>query len=285
MLRTFFLVTLCCITSLSFSAKLPPNKPVNGGIAIVPVLMSSKPIVYYRDKPVSVIKSSSKNLWLIVVGIDADAKKPIQYLNVISPQKGKIPFHINQKAYRVQHIKLSNNKKVTLSEEAEQRVTQEKEEINQIIQSHSEDNPFTQKFIAPVRGRLSSRYGLKRIYNGHPRNRHLALDIAAPSGTAVHATANGHVIATGDFFYTGNTVFIEHGQGLISLYAHLNKMTVKPGEPVKRGDIIGRVGSTGRATGPHLHWGMMLNQIYIDPLLFVSTKQIKPKARVKKHVQ
>jgi murein DD-endopeptidase MepM/ murein hydrolase activator NlpD len=110
---------------------------------------------------------------------------------------------------------------------------------------------------------------MRRIFNGEPRSPHAGLDIRAPQGQPVRAPAAGTVVLTGDFFYSGNAVFIAHGEGVVSLLCHLSKVTVKQGQAVKAGDLVGEVGSTGRASGPHLHWSLSLNNAWVDPRIFL----------------
>jgi murein DD-endopeptidase MepM/ murein hydrolase activator NlpD len=125
-------------------------------------------------------------------------------------------------------------------------------------------------FSVPVHGRLSSRFGLRRFFNGQPRNPHSGVDLAAPAGTPVKAPASARVIDTGEYYYNGKTVFLDHGQGLLSAYFHLSQTKVRPGQQLRRGEVIGTVGATGRATGPHLHWSVYLNGAQVDPALFVA---------------
>jgi len=149
------------------------------------------------------------------------------------------------------------------------RITQERPRIRNALKHWQEADDVPYKFIAPVKGKKSSSFGLKRFFNKQARRPHSGMDIAAPQGTEIVAPAPGTVIESGNFFFNGNSVFIDHGQGLVTMYSHMDKITVKPGDKVKTGQTIGKVGMTGRVTGPHLHWGVSLNNARVDPQLFL----------------
>lgn len=178
-------------------------------------------------------------------------------------------IYIIEKDFGESRITIQDSSKVTLSDKDAQRAYKESQLIKKAISISSTQFKSNFKFLKPVDGLISSRYGKKRYINGLPRSPHLALDIAAPTGTKIISPEFGKIILIGDFFYSGNYVVIDHGYGLITSYSHLSKVTVKEGQLIDKGQKIGEVGSTGRVTGPHLHWTVYLNQIRINPEILI----------------
>jgi len=176
-----------------------------------------------------------------------------------------VPIKINKKDFGESRITILDVSKVNLSEENSQRAYKESQLIKESLNSYSTDIKPSLKFISPVDGIISSRYGKQRYINDKPRSPHLALDIAAAEGTKIIAPAPGKVMLVGDFFYSGNYLILDHGFGLLSSYSHMSKIHVQAGDYVKQRDIIGEVGSTGRVTGPHLHWSVYLEKQRINP--------------------
>jgi Membrane proteins related to metalloendopeptidases len=249
---------------------LPRENPVPGGIVHIPIapLSDPAPIVQYAGNRVTVVPQDSQ--WLAIIGIPLDAEGDTQNVNVQGQEP--IAFPIQPKQYKTQRITIKDKNKVEPDDESTQRILRE-QMLQQQLKTRFSVGEAQLDFIKPVPGRDTGRFGLKRFINNQPRNPHSGMDIAAATGTPVKATTAGKVIHTDDFFFSGNTVYLDHGAGVISMYAHLSEIQVETGDIVQQGDIIGKVGSTGRATGPHLHWSVYLNGEAVDPALFLSNKK------------
>ncbi len=260
-----------------FALSLPENHAVNGGVTIVPIDIQQQPEAYFNGKRVTVVAGPKQNQWLMVIGIPLDNDKEIQEINLTKPMKTKVPFHISKKQYTTQYLTIQNKRKVDPYAKDRARIEEERTRLYKLFSRYSDRNPFSQSFTAPSYGRISSMFGLSRVFNSKPRNPHSGLDIASPSGTPVKAVDDGVVVETKNYFFTGNTIVIDHGRGVFSLYAHLSKIDVKKGDKIKQGKVIGNVGQTGRVTGPHLHWSMIMNGTLVDPLLFVPAHVITAK--------
>lgn len=155
---------------------------------------------------------------------------------------------------------------VELDATALARVKEEAEKFEQAWAAFTSERLWRGKFAAPVNGPITGPFGIRRIINGQERSRHTGVDLQAPEGTPVHAPARGQVVLVEDFFFSGKSVVMDHGLGLFSMYFHLSSVEVKLGQEIEKGQALGRVGKTGRATGPNLHWGVRLNGARIDPL-------------------
>lgn len=251
---------------------LPKNNAVPGGIAVVPLGVNSAtpPKVTYKNNRVMVAPDTSgDNQWLAVVGIPLGAKPGKHELSVESnPSQQKVSFIIKKKKYKTQHLTIKNKRKVNPNKKDLQRIGKEKKVIVASLATWRDTSEVNTRFVLPVKGRLSSPFGLRRFFNKQPRKPHSGIDIAAPEGTPIVSPANGVVVNTGEYFFNGNSVFIDHGQGLVTMYCHMSKIDVKPGQQVSQGEKIGAIGKTGRVTGPHLHWAVSLNDSRVDPGLF-----------------
>ncbi|VAX14125.1 Peptidase, M23/M37 family [hydrothermal vent metagenome] len=252
----------------------PLPDPVPGGIAIIELGQYSPapPSVYYKKNRVLVRRNGKQ--WQAVVGISLFSKAGIHKLRIISADKKTFQrkFSVHAKKYKEQHLNIKNKHMVNPTAKDMQRIRSEKKIITAALSHWTQQAKVETRFIVPIHGRLSSPFGLRRFFNQQARKPHSGLDIAAPKGTLIKAAADGTVITTGNFFFDGNTVFIDHGQGLITMYCHMSKISVKAGMKVRQGEEIGKVGMTGRATGPHLHWGVSLNNVRVEPALFLGAQ-------------
>jgi murein DD-endopeptidase MepM/ murein hydrolase activator NlpD len=173
-------------------------------------------------------------------------------------------FEVIAKKFPVQHLTVDESKDA-LDQQTLERHNRERAQIENMFAQSRHRRLWTKNFIQPLQGRLSTPFGVKRFINEQPRNPHSGIDIAAPAGTPVKATAAGVVCLTAEHFFAGQSVYIDHGCDTFSMYFHLDTIAVQDGQSVAGGDIIGRVGATGRATGPHLHWGIRMYGTPIDP--------------------
>jgi len=269
MLRLFVLFTLVIFGGFSHAVPLDTT-PVPGGIAVVTLPVDAVPTTArYGEKKILVTKNNGRRIAIIGLPLTT---KPGRYFLTVTDQQGKIKnlgFQVEDKHYEEQHITIKDKRKVNPEKRDMERITRESKRINAALRHWSPEADVVIEFRKPVNGPTSSPYGLRRFFNEQPRKPHSGLDIAAPEGTPIRAPAPGTVLDTGDFFFNGNTVLLDHGQGLVTMYCHMSKIGVKPGQAVNTGDPLGEVGMTGRVTGPHLHWGVSLNDARIDPLLFL----------------
>ena len=179
-------------------------------------------------------------------------------------------FEIIDKRYTEQRITLKNQEMVTPNPQQLERIRAEGKRQRAIYAQVSKAIDLSAGFTMPLQGRTTSLFGHRRFFNDQPRSPHSGLDIAAPTGTPITAPAPGTVALVDDLYYNGKTVFLDHGQGLITMYCHLSEQSVTTGQVVEQNQQIGLVGATGRVTGPHLHWSVSLNGYRIDPLTFRS---------------
>ena len=249
----------------------PHNQPLQqripGGVALIDIgPHQQRPSTTFRGKAVMLLPpDEQQDNWTAVVGLPLSAK-PGQHSIKINDLMHT--FDVRGHAYKEQRLTVKR-KHVNLSKEALTRVRSEKKKMLRAFR-HFEPNAEWQPMAWPLKGPLSSPFGLQRYFNGQKRNPHSGLDIAAPTGTPIVAPSDGKVTLTGDFYFNGNTVFLDHGQGLVSMFCHLDSIEVKDGDILTAGDRLGTVGATGRVTGPHLHWTVSLNDARINPLLMLS---------------
>ncbi len=269
-IKIYLTIIFICLNTGIVYAALPETSNVPGGVVNVTLgkTNTEKPKAFFNHHRVVVVPEHKK--WIAVVGIPIKTKPGISYLNVKEAKyEKKIPIKVAPKLYRKDYITIKIKRLVTPSRNYLIRILREQKIINKALLSWTNKNNINMHFIWPVKGRISTPFGLRRYFNNQPRSPHSGIDIAVPKNTPIKAPAAGLVVLTGRYFFMGNAVLINHGQGLITVYCHLNKIAVKLHQQIKRGQIIGYVGQTGRATGPHLHWGVRLNDTAVNPELFI----------------
>jgi murein DD-endopeptidase MepM/ murein hydrolase activator NlpD len=255
---------------------LPRASPVPGGVAELSLPgeagPTAPPLVSYDGKRVMVRRIGGH--WFAIVGIPLSAQPGQATVSVQSAADApaqSLNFVLAPKQYQEQRLTVAPSK-VDLSPEDGARAERETEHVHAVLATFDERVPESLRLLPPINGVRTSSFGRRRVFNNEPRAPHSGMDIAAATGTPIHAAADGTVIDTGDYFFSGNTVMIDHGQGLITFYCHLSTIGVQRGEAVQRGELIGKVGATGRVTGPHLHFGVALNGQFVDPALFLPAR-------------
>jgi murein DD-endopeptidase MepM/ murein hydrolase activator NlpD len=261
--------------STATSSALPRESRVPGGIALLTVAKdatsTSAPIVSFDGARVWVARRDET--WVAVVGLPLSIAPGEHHVSIV--QDGATTtqkFTVKPKRYPVQKLTL-NKAMVDPPAEVMARIERESAHIKTLRTTWRATDATNAAFAPPAKGPLSSRFGVARVLNGKPRSPHAALDIAVGTGTSVTAPADGIVIDTGDYYYCGNGLFIDHGNGLVTMSCHLSEFVAKAGDVVKQGQTVARSGSTGRSTAPHLHWGVMLNGVSVEPELFLAGKQ------------
>jgi murein DD-endopeptidase MepM/ murein hydrolase activator NlpD len=248
---------------------LPQASAVPGGVVLLNLQAAgdTAPKVRYEGNPVMVLRQPAG--WVAVLGIGLDTSVGEHAAQLVLPTgAAERTFTVGSKQYSEQHLNVAPGQ-VDLSAEDLARFEREKVRLHAALATFSMKAPDSLQLAAPIEGVRSSSFGSRRFFNNEGRAPHSGMDIAAPVGLPVHAAAAGRVIDTGNYFFNGNTVLIDHGLGLITMYCHLSAIDVAVGTDVARGQVIGKVGATGRVTGSHLHFGVALNRAFVDPALFL----------------
>lgn len=259
---------------------LPEHAPRPGGIAVLGLDLPSSsleaPLVTFGERRALVLKAGET--WLAVVGIPLDQQAGTASVRVAGADGGtgvEMPFEVLLHDYPEQRLNVARSY-VEPSPEQLERILREREIIDAALGNWREAALADVALQPPAPGRRSPSFGFRRFFNDEPRAPHKGMDIAAPAGTPVLAAAAGKVTAAGDFYFNGNTVIVDHGQGLVTMYCHLQAIGVTEGAIVGAGERIGTVGATGRVTGPHLHFGTYLNGTAVDPALLLAPVAAAP---------
>ena len=277
------LLTGFAIGHAAAAVDLPEERRVPGGIAIIELGSSDAPPgeVFFNEHRAPVLRAERG--WVAVIGIPLDTKpgphsaqllpiedasQPLAATGAAS--KRPLEFTVADRKYDEQRLQVKNKHHVNPDKQELARIERERLRIDAALGTYTAGRVPEFRLRRPVAGEHSSSFGLRRYFNGEARNPHSGMDIAAAAGTPIRAPAGGRVLDTGDFFFNGNTVFLDHGEGVVSMYCHLGRIDVKPGQEIATGGVLGLVGATGRVTGPHLHFGVAINRAMVDPALLLA---------------
>jgi murein DD-endopeptidase MepM/ murein hydrolase activator NlpD len=258
-------------TATRAAPMLPTAEAVPGGVAIVELgAAAARPTATFGGKPVMVL--AQDGAWMAVVGIGLATDPKQRQTLAVQEAEGRardVAFTLQGKSYAEQRLSVAP-KHVELSPKDLARHERERVHLGEVLRQFSATRePVTLRLQVPTSGPRSSSFGLRRVFNSQSRNPHSGMDIAASTGTLVLAAAAGEVLDTGDYFFNGNTVIVDHGQGFLTLYCHLSAIDTTRGAVLEAGVPLGKVGATGRVTGAHLHFSVYLNAQAVDPALFL----------------
>jgi hypothetical protein len=270
MMRASALLALCVAALPLAAATLPPTMS-QGGLVIANVPAGASATV--NGKLVRVGADGS-----LAFGAGRDEKGPLMVvLTLPDGRRETTRITVTPRAWPMERVNGVPPKTVNPPPDIAARIQREQAEVAVARKRDDDREGYTHGFIWPVSGRISGRFGSQRIFNGTPKSPHPGMDIAVPQGTPVKAPADGIVtFAKSDLYLTGGTVLIDHGHGLSSNFLHLSRLDVKVGQQVQQGEVIGAAGMTGRATGPHVHWGFNWFEVRLDPMLLPGIEGTSP---------
>lgn len=252
-------------------AELPQQESVPGGIAIITLgeTAGKAPHVEFQGDRVLVVRELDS--WHAIVGLPLSIEPGQHTLIVTAPDgtKQSSHFEVGKKSYAEQRLIIADKRQVDPEPDDLKRIQHESEIQKRAFKIWRDEAPDNLIFDMPAQGPFSSAFGLRRFFNDQPRQPHAGLDIAAEEGAPLIAPAAGMVLETGNYFFNGNTILLDHGQGMVSMFNHLSRIDVEKGVKVSRGQMLGLIGKTGRVTGAHLHWTLSLNNARVNPALFL----------------
>lgn len=266
------IVWLLCILlpAGALASGLPRNDPVPGGVAVLQLPDSTqRPEVHRGRQRIMVVQNAGH--WYALAGIPLDTAPGEQTLMVNEQDTTplQLKFQVGEHQYPVQRLTIKNPELVNPTPAQLARIKRDKTHLDRVLDTWTPRGVPGLAFVWPAAGPQTSGFGLKRILNGEPRSPHSGIDIGAVAGTPVRAPESGVVADVGDYYFCGNTLTINLGQGLYSVYCHLSRIDVRRGQKVTRGEVVGAIGATGRTTGPNLHWTVRLNGTPVNPHEFL----------------
>ncbi len=270
-MNRMLLLLVLALAPVLGAAELPRHMPVPGGVAVVdlPGDHGGRPEVRYRDRDALVVAHEDGYRALLGIPLSADTGEHEFRVRFPEGDWQTERFQVDAKEYAESRITIADERMVTPDAEALERIGRERPIIRNALAHHSDVDEVPLAFQLPVKDRQTSAFGLQRYINDQRRNPHSGVDIAGATGTSIKAPAPGKVIEAGHYYFNGKTVFLDHGQGLISMFSHMDEISVEVGDTLETGDLVGKIGMTGRVTGPHLHWSVSLGNTMVNPRYFL----------------
>ena len=255
-------------------------------VAVEGEAAKSPPTAQFQGHALEFFPAASTGTWLAFIGLDLDAPTgPAPLQAVLHDASGRVVNKTETLTVDAGHfptVDLTVAQKFVTPEKSDaERAESEAVKVRGLYAHGEEKRFFEGRFDPPIPGAATARFGERRVFNGQPRAPHSGMDLKAKKGTPVRAPAAGKVVLAGPLYFSGNTIILDHGLGITTLYAHLSKMLVSRGDMVKKGQLIGKVGATGRVTGPHLHWALKFHEARVDPYSLVALDLdafLKPRA-------
>ena len=256
------------------SIEIFPDKILQGDacyIKISGIPNTSDASVTFDNNKIALDYDNSSKSYIGFIGISQNTEPGERNVQILCDNKKNINKRINiqKKDFQIQHLTLPKAK-IDLSDKNLKRHNKEKKIVTELFTNSKRIKLYNSKFIRPIDTKISTPFGVKRFMNNKPKNSHSGIDLKAKMNEEIKSINKGVIVFTGNHFFSGNSVYIDHGLGIISMYFHLSEIKVKKGDEVNIGDVIGLVGSTGRSTGPHLHWGVRVNNVRVDPLSLIN---------------
>ena len=271
---------LALLPALATGVPLPPSEPVPGGVAVIelPLWDTAVPRVEMSGRRIMVLPEAGR--WYALVGIPLESGAGERTLDIGADTDlpFSIRFSVGSKSYPQQQLTIQNPEMVNPTAAQEARIEREQLHLEKIMKHWRQTVAPGIHFIWPAAGPETSPFGVRRVLNGQPRSPHSGIDIGGETGTPLHAPANAVVADKGNYYFCGRTLTLDMGQGLFSVFCHMSKISVRRGQRVKQGQLVGLMGATGRTTGPNLHWTVRLNGTAVDPHVFLGERTPVPKS-------
>ena len=278
-MRFFITAFILFVTAAAYAADMPfpVDESVPGGVAVVPLTVQGKiaPKVELAGHRIMVVTHDGR--WYALAGIALDTAPGVLSLDVQDgTTNSQVKFTVAPKEYALQNLTIVNPEMVNPTPAQMKRIEREQAHLDMVVNRWRKTRKPGINFVWPAAGPETSPFGVKRVLNGEAKSPHGGIDIGAPAGTPVRAPADAVVADVGHYYFCGKTLTLDMGQGLFSVYCHLSRIKVNPGQRVKQGQMVGKIGATGRTTGPNLHWTVRLNGAAVDPHVFLGANAPAP---------